>query len=99
MWPCCCRPWCVVQPLMDAVRHGHSDVQQLLLRYGGLLKMDPVELGAMLCTAAADGDRKTLETLVQNGADINQGEGGGKREEEREEEEREEEVEESATGG
>lgn len=61
------------QPLMDAVRHGHAEVQQVLLRSGGLLKMDPVELGAMLCTAASEGDRNTIETLVQNGADINQG--------------------------
>jgi ankyrin repeat protein len=60
-------------PLMDAVRHGHSEVQHLLLKHGGLLKMDAMELGAMLCQAAATGDLKTLQTLVENGANINQG--------------------------
>jgi ankyrin repeat protein len=39
----------------------------------GLVVQDPIELGAQLCNAASEGDLKTLQTLVENGADINQG--------------------------
>jgi len=37
--------------------------------------MDPVELGTMLCEAAATGDLQKIKILAENGANINQGEG------------------------
>jgi len=55
------------------VRHGHIEVQRLLRSYGGQLNIDPIELGTMLCEAAATGDLQKIQILAENGANINQG--------------------------
>jgi len=58
-------------PLSDAVRHGHAEIQRLLVSKKGALPSD--ELAGRLCQHAADGDVVSMEVLVNNGADINLG--------------------------
>jgi len=60
--------------LFCIIRHGHLEVQKYLRENGGELIIDPIELGTMLCEAAATGDLKKIKILQENGASINQGE-------------------------
>jgi glutaminase len=48
-------------------------VKSLRLYSSGVAWQDPVELGTLLCDAAAEGDLHRIQVLVANGADINQG--------------------------
>ncbi|GAB5032884.1 potassium channel skor-like [Nannochloropsis oceanica] len=65
-------------PLSDAVRHGHIAIQAMLREHGGLLNMDPVELGTRACEAGSSGDLDNIRVLVDNGADINTGDYDGR---------------------
>jgi len=52
-------------PLDDAVRHGHKEVQAALREAGAKLSLS--DMGVRMCQAAADGDGETLEVLLVNG--------------------------------
>jgi len=54
------------------------EVQRILREKGGRLGIDPMELGTMLCDAAANGDLHKVQILAENGADLNQGDYDGR---------------------
>lgn len=54
-------------PLMDAVRHGHQNVQKILREAGGHLS--GIEIAEDVCQAASVGDVDRIHTLILNGAD------------------------------
>jgi len=67
-WTIECSPFSVQ---VDAVRHGHEEVQKLLRSKGGqLIGMD---MGVELCAAAAKGNVPRMTALIENGANPNIG--------------------------
>lgn len=60
--------------LVDAVRHGHRNVQLALRKAGALLPGH----GTELCEAASVGDIDTIRVLIENGVDANEGDANGR---------------------
>ena len=56
-------------PLDDARRENHLDIAKVLRKHGG--RAGDVDQGAALLKAAAAGDSRTVEDLLENGVDIN----------------------------
>ena len=50
-------------PLMDAIRHGHTEVQAALRAAGATL--DSAQVADKLCLAAAENDLATLQVAAQ----------------------------------
>jgi len=58
-------------PLDDARRENHAAIAKVLRKHGG--RAGDVDQGAALLKAASAGDSRTVEDLLENGADINSG--------------------------
>ena len=56
-------------PLQDALRHRHSEVQDVLRKYGG--NVGKMDVAAELCEAAACNDLATLQVYAKNSINLN----------------------------
>lgn len=55
--------WCLGgTPLVDAIRHGHREVQKILYKAGG--NLGNADVAQMLCTAAANNDLTAIQASL-----------------------------------
>ncbi|KAL1521874.1 hypothetical protein AB1Y20_021525 [Prymnesium parvum] len=58
-------------PLQDAIRNGHEDVMELLLKSGGKLMTPQPLLAHQMCTLAREGRPDPIIQMLKSGADAN----------------------------